>query len=57
MPANRQLCFWGGWGGSVVINDLDNRMTFTFAMNKMGLGTVGDNRAFSLLTVVLEALA
>ena len=57
LPANRQLCFWGGWGGSVVINDLDNRMTFTFAMNKMGLGTVGDNRAFSLLTVVLEALA
>jgi len=53
---DRRVCFWGGWGGSLVINDLDNHMTFTFAMNKMGSGTVGDNRAFSLLTVVLEAL-
>ena len=32
-------------------------MTFAYVMNKMGAGTVGDNRAFDLLTVVLEALA
>ena len=56
LPPDRRICFWGGWGGSLVVNDLDNRMTFTFAMNKMGSGTVGDNRAFALLTVVLEAL-
>jgi len=56
LPPDRRICFWGGWGGSLVINDLDNRMTFTFAMNKMGSGTVGDNRAFSLLAVVLGAL-
>ncbi len=56
LPADRRLCFWGGWGGSLVINDLDNRMTFTFAMNKMGSGTVGDDRAFKLLGVVLAAL-
>lgn len=56
LPPGRRLCFWGGWGGSLVVNDLDNRMTFAFAMNKMGQGTVGDTRAFSLLMVVLAAL-
>jgi len=56
LPPDRRICFWGGWGGSVVINDLDTRMTFTFAMNEMGQGTVGDSRAFSLLAVVLAAL-
>ncbi len=30
------VCVWGGWGGSMVINDLDNRMTITYVMNKMG---------------------
>jgi len=42
-------CFWGGWGGSLCINDLDKRMTFTYVMNRMGEGTVGDQRGGSLL--------
>lgn len=63
LAADRRICFWGGWGGSVLINDLDHHMTFAFAMNKMAAGDtnrpgrlVGDHRAMALLDVVLAAL-
>ena len=48
--------FWGGYGGSVVIIDLDARTTFAYAMNKMSGGTTGDMRAFSLIMPMWEAL-
>lgn len=38
-----QVCFWGGFGGSVVICDLDRKITFSYVMNKMGLGGVIGN--------------
>jgi len=41
---DRRVCVWGGWGGSLVINDLDNRMTITYVMNRMEGGLVGDER-------------
>jgi CubicO group peptidase (beta-lactamase class C family) len=50
-------CFWGGWGGSLCINDLDQRMTFTYVMNRMGEGTLGDLRGGSLLMAAFAALA
>lgn len=50
-------CFWGGWGGSLVVNDLDHRMTFTYVMNRMGDGTVGDERGGGLLMAAYAALA
>lgn len=50
-------CFWGGWGGSLVINDLDKRMTFTYVMNRMGDGTLGDMRGAGLLMSAYAALA
>jgi CubicO group peptidase (beta-lactamase class C family) len=36
-----RCCFWFGWGGSIVVNDLDRRMTFAYVMNKMGTDTPG----------------
>ncbi|CAB4610575.1 unannotated protein [freshwater metagenome] len=42
---NARACFWGGWGGSLVVNDLDAELTFAYVMNRMGDGTVGDMRA------------
>ncbi len=44
MPKGR-LCFWGGWGGSVVINDLDRRMTIAYMMNKMQGDVLGNATA------------
>jgi CubicO group peptidase (beta-lactamase class C family) len=58
MPAaaNSNTCFWGGWGGSLAIIDLDARMTFGYVMNKMGEGTVGDTRGAGLLLAAYDAL-
>jgi CubicO group peptidase (beta-lactamase class C family) len=50
-------CFWGGWGGSLVIADLDRRVCCAYVMNKMGEGTTGDLRAFQLIMPVYQALA
>lgn len=52
-----RTCFWGGWGGSLVINDLENQMTVAYVMNKMGQGTVGDLRAASVIAGAYAGLA
>jgi CubicO group peptidase (beta-lactamase class C family) len=54
---NPRACFWGGWGGSVAIIDLDARMTFAYVMNRMGEGTTGDLRAATMLFALYGALA
>jgi CubicO group peptidase (beta-lactamase class C family) len=51
-----KACFWGGWGGSIVVNDLDKRMTAAYVMNKMGEGTTGDIRGASIVLAALAAL-
>ena len=48
--------FWGGYGGSLAIIDMDARTTFGYAMNKMAGTTVGDMRAFGLAMAMWEAL-
>jgi CubicO group peptidase (beta-lactamase class C family) len=53
---NPRACFWGGWGGSICINDLDARLTITYMMNKMGQGTVGDERGGALVGAVYAGL-
>lgn len=40
VPAGR-VCFWGGWGGSMVINDADRRVTLAYMMNRMAPGIIG----------------
>lgn len=57
LPAGRRVCFWGGWGGSAVVNDLDNAMTVTYMMNRMGEGLLGDDRGFSLIRAAFDAVA
>jgi len=47
---NPRACFWGGAGGSLVIVDLDARMTVSYVMNQMlDRGTVGDDRAIGVV--------
>ena len=53
---NERTCFWGGWGGSLAIIDLENRMSFSYVMNKMGEGTVGDMRGAGMLMATYMAL-
>jgi len=40
VPSGR-VCFWGGWGGSMVINDADRRVTLAYMMNRMAPGIIG----------------
>jgi CubicO group peptidase (beta-lactamase class C family) len=53
---NPNSCFWGGYGGSLVINDLDARTTFAYVMNRMAGTTVGDMRAFNLAIAMWQGL-
>jgi CubicO group peptidase (beta-lactamase class C family) len=41
---DERICFWGGWGGSVIAMDTGRRMTFSYMMNKMGAGIIGSDR-------------
>ncbi len=42
---DQKVCFWGGWGGSVIIMDAGRRMTVSYMMNKMAAGIVGSERS------------
>jgi CubicO group peptidase (beta-lactamase class C family) len=53
---NRRTVFWGGWGGSIVVVDLENRMVIAYAMNRMGEGTVGDERGIGIVFGAYGAL-
>ena len=62
LPAGR-VCFWAGFGGSMTVNDLDRRMTFSYIMNKMEpgelgayRGIVGGDRSEALLRAAYAAL-
>lgn len=44
---DERICFWGGWGGSLIVMHPERRMTFSYMMNKMGPGIIGSDRAES----------
>jgi len=55
---NRRTCFWGGWGGSMVLIDLDARMTVSYVMNQMlDQGTRGDDRAILIVLAAYEGIS
>ena len=49
----KSTMFWGGYGGSIAIIDMENRMSFGYAMNKMAGTTTGDLRALGLFMTAL----
>jgi CubicO group peptidase (beta-lactamase class C family) len=51
-----RICFWGGWGGSMVINDCDRRMTIAYMMNAMESGIIGGLRSEAITNAVYAAL-
>ena len=46
---NARACFWGGWGGSLAVIDVEARMSVAYAMNQMSPNTLGDGRAGRIL--------
>ena len=55
VPPGR-VAFWGGWGGSLIINDLDRGMTFAYVMNRMSPGIIGSERSDAYLDALYESL-
>ena len=51
-----RACYWGGWGGSVIVVDLDAHLTFAYMMNRMEAGLVGDLRGFEIGIAVYRSL-
>jgi CubicO group peptidase (beta-lactamase class C family) len=54
---NPNSLFWGGYGGSLAIIDMDARTSFGYAMNKMAGTTTGDMRALGLAMAMWGALS
>lgn len=48
----QRICFWGGWGGSLVLVDVQRRLCLTYMMNRMAPGVVGGPNA----AVLVQAL-
>jgi CubicO group peptidase (beta-lactamase class C family) len=55
VPEGR-VCFWGGWGGSMIIMDLDRRTTVSYMMNKMQPGLVGSDVSASYLNAIYKLI-
>jgi CubicO group peptidase (beta-lactamase class C family) len=54
---DEKICFWGGWGGSVIIMDVGRRMTVSYMMNKMAPGIIGSDRSEQYVRAIYDALA
>ena len=55
LPQGR-ACFWGGWGGSVILMDTDRRATISYMMNKMAPGIIGSDRSEAYVRVIQDCL-
>jgi CubicO group peptidase (beta-lactamase class C family) len=53
----RQAIGWGGWGGSLVVVDLDTRMSVAYVMNQMLDHAAGSHRGIGILMAAYEGLS
>jgi CubicO group peptidase (beta-lactamase class C family) len=56
VPQGR-ACYWGGWGGSLIVTDLDRRVTVSYMMNRMAPGIIGSDRSEAYVRAVERCLA
>ena len=57
LAPNTNVCFWGGYGGSLILVDQDARMCVSYVMNRMEPGIQGDERGLSIAMAAYMALA
>lgn len=55
LSPNPRSCFWGGWGGSLAVIDLDAGVSVAYVMNRMANGLVGDVRGGILAVTAVNA--
>jgi CubicO group peptidase (beta-lactamase class C family) len=56
MPMGPHACYWGGYGGSVIIMDQDYEFTVCYVMNRMESGLVGDLRGTNVVAAAVTSL-
>jgi CubicO group peptidase (beta-lactamase class C family) len=55
VPVGPRTCFWGGFGGSIIMMDQELGLTIAYMMNKTQSGLIGDTRGSEI--VLLAAVA
>lgn len=55
LPPGR-ICFWTGWGGSVVVIDTERRAAISYVMNNPGTGILGSDRTRQYVTAAFACL-
>ena len=53
---NPNVFYWGGYSGSVIVVDLDAKMSISYVMNKMVSSLTGDPRSEKLIEGVYKSL-
>ena len=53
---NEHSMFWGGYGGSIALIDMQSHTTMSYAMNLMQGTTTGDMRAITLAMQAWQGL-
>ncbi|HIG69368.1 MAG TPA: class A beta-lactamase-related serine hydrolase [Myxococcales bacterium] len=53
---NKRAFFWGGWGGSLAVIDLDARVSIAYVMNRMEPNLIGDPRGAGIVKAAFESL-
>ena len=56
MGVNPNTCFWGVYGGSSILVDIDAYVCLSYVMNKMEKGALGDPRGFGLAAALFSSL-
>jgi CubicO group peptidase (beta-lactamase class C family) len=54
-PMGPKGCYWGGYGGSLIMMDQDLDLTIAYMMNQMQSGLVGDTRGADIALVAAVA--
>ncbi len=56
LPNDPGICFWGGYGGSMIVVDTTRKMTFAYMMNRMSAGIIGSPTSAALITAAYQAV-
>jgi CubicO group peptidase (beta-lactamase class C family) len=53
---DRRIAYWGGWGGSIVLDDVDRGFTFAYVMNRMDGAVLGSARSAAYQKAFFDAI-
>ncbi len=52
--SHEKVCYWGGWGGSIVVVDTERHVVLAYMMNKMDAGIVGNRTSEALCSALSD---